>query len=243
MRIGAGVALLALVFTAAACGGGNLFRQYEYEEEMYLSLDGSATIYVNSSLAALNALRGTSFDASPSARVDRDAVRAWFTSPNTRVTRVSQSRRRGRRFAHVRLDVDHIERLTSAAPFAWSAYRLVKDGDLFVYQQAIGAAANKAVGDVGWTGDELVAFRIHLPSRIVYHNAGPGNPRRGNILVWEQPLSARLKGEPLTLDARFESQSILSRTLLLFAAMGAAVALMFAMVIWWIVKRGAPAPK
>jgi hypothetical protein len=237
MRLGAGVALLALLFTAAACGGNNLFRQYEYEEEMYLSLDGSATIYVNSSLAALNALRGTSFDASPSARVDRDAVRAWFTSPNTHVTRVTQSRRRGRRFAHIRLDVDHVDRLSSVAPFAWSTYRLAKDGDLFVYQQAIGAASGKAAGDEGWTGDEIVAFRIHLPSRIVYHNAGPGNPRRGNILVWEQPLAARLQGEPLTLDARFESQSILSRTLLLFAASAALVALTFAFVIWRIMKR------
>jgi len=72
------------------------------------------------------------------------------------------------------------------------------------------------VGDVGWDGDEIVAFRMHLPSKIAYHNAGPGNPRRGNILVWEQPLAARLKGEPLTLDTRVETASILYRTLSLF---------------------------
>ena len=34
--------------------------------------------------------------------------------------------------------------------------------------------------------------------------------------MWEQPLRDRLRGEPLTLEARIESQSILSRTLLLF---------------------------
>jgi hypothetical protein len=52
------------VLVVSACSGTALFRQYEYEEEIYLSLDGTATVYVNSSIAALNALRGTTFDAS-----------------------------------------------------------------------------------------------------------------------------------------------------------------------------------
>ena len=66
MRVLAALALIAV--TTAACGGGGLFRPYEYEEDVYLSLDGTATIYVNASLAALNALRGTSFDTKPGAR-------------------------------------------------------------------------------------------------------------------------------------------------------------------------------
>ena len=43
---------------------------------------------------------------------------------------------------------------------------------------------------------------LHLPSKITYHNAGAANLRRGNILVWEQSLGDRLRGEPLVLDAR-----------------------------------------
>ena len=54
--------LCVLFVSTAACRDTNLFRQYEYEEDVYLSLDGSATVYVNGSLAALNALRGASFD-------------------------------------------------------------------------------------------------------------------------------------------------------------------------------------
>ena len=73
MRVRAVVLLVAAL--SVSCGGGGLFRQYEYEEEMYLSLDGSATIYVNSSMVALNALRGTSFNTDPAAGVDRAAVR------------------------------------------------------------------------------------------------------------------------------------------------------------------------
>src|SRR5215475_4398309 len=153
-------AALALIAATTACGQGGLFRQYEYEEEIYLSLDGTATVYVNSSLAALNALRGTAFDASPSARVDVNAIRAYYTSPSTHVVRVSQSRRSGRRFVHVRLEVADITKLGDAAPFSWSTYRFAREGDLFVYRQAVGAAAQKDAGNAGWNGSELVAFRL-----------------------------------------------------------------------------------
>jgi hypothetical protein len=239
MRIGAVIALLTtLLVTSAACGGSGLFREYEYEEEMYLALDGSATIYVNASMPVLNALRGTSFSDDASASIDREGLTAFFTAPGLAVTRLTQSRRNGRRFAHVRLDVHSVNALGSAKPIAWSTYKYGQDGALYVYQQSVGAAAGGTLGGSGWTGDELVAFRMHLPSTILYHNAGPGNPRRGNILVWEQPLTARLRGEPIALDARFESQSILSRTLLLFAASGLAVAVMFTVVIWWVMRRG-----
>src|SRR5262245_37948234 len=47
-----GVPLVVLGMLSGSCSGAGLFRQYEYEEEMYLSLDGSATVYVNSSIAA-----------------------------------------------------------------------------------------------------------------------------------------------------------------------------------------------
>ena len=177
-------AVAALIVTSAACGVTNPFRQHEYEEEVYLSLDGTATVYVNSSLAALNALRGTSFDASPNARVDTAAVRAYYSSENTHVTRVSPFRRNNRRYVHVRLDVDDIRKLGEAAPFAWSVYRFQRDGNLFVYRQLIGGAAGKDVGNVGWNGRELVAFRLHLPSKIRYHNTPSGVEGRGNILTW-----------------------------------------------------------
>src|SRR4051812_49709587 len=96
-----------VLFLFSACSGtGTLFRQYEYDEEIYLSLDGSATVYVNSSMAALNALRGASFDISPIAPIDRGKVRDFYSSPVTRVVRTpTTSRRSGRPFVHVRLEV------------------------------------------------------------------------------------------------------------------------------------------
>jgi nitrate reductase NapE component len=231
---------IALVIWSAACGGGGIFRQYEYEEEMYLSLDGSATIYVNSSIAALNALRGTSFEMSPTTPVDRERVRTYFSGPDTQVTWVRSSRRNGRRFVHVRLEVHDIRRLAAVAPFSWSSYNFERSGNVFVYQQAIGPPGGKATAFPGWTGRELVAFRLHLPSKIEEHNTLPDNHRRGNILVWEQSLSDRLRGVPLTLEAKMQTQSILYRTLWLFAATFLAVAAAFGFLVWWILRRGAP---
>jgi len=234
MRIGAVLLLLA---AAIGCGRGFL-RQYEYEEEVYLSLDGSATIYVNSSVPVLNALRGASFDARPNAPLDRAAVRELFTTPVTRVTRVSTSRRNNRRFVHVRLEVDDVRRLGQAAPFAWSSYQFSNAGDIVTYRQTVGGTAGKPVEEGRWMGQEIVAFRLHIPSRIVFHNAGPGNPRRGNILAWEQPLADRLRSAPLTLEARMEPQSILYSTLLLFGGTLLTVAATFAVLVWWILRAG-----
>ena len=239
MRVVASAVLLAATI---ACGCGGLFTQYEYEEEMYLSLDGTATLYVNASVPALNVLRGTTFDPRPDSRVDRSAVSAFFASPVARVTRVTTSRRQNRNFVHVRLDVDDVTRLSSSAPFSWSAYSLDREGDLMVYRQVVGdpsiGDATGAFEKARWIGEELVAFRVHIPSRVVYHNAGADNLRRGNILVWEQTLDDRMRGTPVTIDARMETQSILYRTLWLFGATVLVVALMFAVIVWRVRSRG-----
>src|SRR5687768_2827254 len=82
-----------------------LSRKYEYDEDIYLRLDGSATVYVNASVPALVALRGVPLNPDPRARLDRRAVRAIFESPATDVVSVTTSRRDNRRYVHVRLEV------------------------------------------------------------------------------------------------------------------------------------------
>src|SRR5215216_4930871 len=139
---------LALVFALAGCRT-LLPRQYEYEEELYLSLDGSATMYVNGSVPALIALRGLQLDPNPRQPVDRTRVRELYESVVTHVTRVSTSRRAGRRFVHLRLDVSDVRRLSEVRPFAWSTYRFVHTTDEYVYKQTVGAAAAVQVGDAG----------------------------------------------------------------------------------------------
>jgi hypothetical protein len=216
--------------------GTNLFRQYEYEEDLFLSLDGSATITVSASIPALNALRGTSFDANPNARTDRDAIRQYFSSPVTHVVWMRPSRRSNRRFVHVRLEVDDVRKLGQTPPFAWSTYEFKRDSELYVYKQNVGASAGGSPGVVNWNGRELVAVRLHLPSKVAYQNTQ--DKRRGNIFVWEQPLTERMKGTPLEIEVRMETRSILYRTLWLFGATFLAVGGVFVLVIGWVLKRG-----
>ncbi|MCA1583707.1 MAG: hypothetical protein LC791_02685 [Acidobacteria bacterium] len=231
------LALLALV-TLNACSG-TFSRKYEYEEDVYLRIDGSATIYVNASVPALVALRGASLPLDPLARLDRQDVRALYESRVSDVASVTLSRRDNRRYVHVRITVADIRRLSQTAPFAWSAYHLSvgPEGDL-IYEQNVSAATGREVGEVGWTGSELVAFRLHLPSRVLDENSETGNVERGNIVAWEQPLRARVRGEPINIRAVMERDSILAKTLTLFALMVVLVGLTFAVVVWLIVKRG-----
>jgi len=236
-----GLTAWALLLTVA-CGVNPMSRKYEYEEEVYVDLDGSATVYVNASVPALVALRGLELPLDPTARLDRGRVGAAFESPVTHVANVNLSRRDGRRYVHVRLDVDDIRRLGSASPFAWSTYGLDVSEEGAEYRQHVGAASGAPVGEVGWKGNELVAFRLHLPSRVTYHNAPSGEIQRGNIIAWEQTLADRLRGAPIDIAVRMDSDSILENTLSLFAAMIALVALTFAGFIWFIRSRGGAEP-
>jgi hypothetical protein len=232
------VTIAAIV--AASCRDSRR-RQYEYEEELYLDLDGSATMFVNASAPALVALRGIDLDVAPRARLDRARIRAAFEAPGVDVVRVSGSRRHGRRFVHVRLETTDVARLSRVGPLASSTYAFDRRDDGFAFLQRVGDVAGRTVPDVGWDGSELVAFRVHLPSRIRYHDAPPGNLRRGNILVWEQSLAERLAGRELRMEARIDSESILRETLWLFAATGLVVLLTFAAAVWWVVRRGGEA--
>lgn len=221
-----------------------LSRQYEYEEEIFLDIDGSATVIVNSSIPALVALRGLDLDPQPRSRLDRRRLAEAYTSPVTRVLRVSRPwRRAGRRFVQVRLDVPDVRRLATAAPFAWATYGLERVGEELVYRQRLGAAAALTVEGAGWTGAELVAVRVHFPSRILYHNVrrledgGPGQVDRGNILTWPQRLSDRLGGAPLEIEARIQPTSVLATTLWIFAVAVSAALFVVAALIWWTLRK------
>src|SRR6266508_51466 len=142
---------LALVVAAAVCSASChsvLSRKYEYEEDVYLALDGSAIVYVNASVPALVALRGLDLDVNPRARFDRARIRARFESPVTHVASVTGSRRDNRRYVHLRITVKDVNQLGAAAPFAWSRYALERDDALLKYRQTVGASAGRDVAEV-----------------------------------------------------------------------------------------------
>ncbi|MBA3297599.1 MAG: hypothetical protein H0U19_11770 [Acidobacteria bacterium] len=241
--------LAALILAAAtACGGGRIFgKQYEYEEDLTLSLDGSATVVVNASLPSLVALRGLPLPTDNTTRLKDDEIRALFASPVTEVTRVSPAwRRKGRRFVQVRMKVKDVRRLHEVGPFAWSRYSLVEKNGQHLFRQTVGASALRpaSLQNYGWDGREIVAFRLHLPSKIHHHNARDLETNetidasRGNILAWEQHLADRLDGRPVELEVRMESRSILYRTLFLFGGAFTAAVIVLLLLVWWTMRRG-----
>ena len=237
MRLSLALLLLS-VLVSLACENV-ITRKYEYEEEVFLALDGSATVHVNASVPALVALRGFKLPLDPSARLDRMVVRDLYNTPVSSVESVTLSRKEGRRYVHLRLDVPDIRRLHEGLPFAWSTYRYLEGDASFEFGQDITAAAGHDVGNVGWNGDELIAVRVHLPSVVTDQNSPSRKVERGNIVVWEQPLAERLKGTPLEIQASMEKESILFRTLALFGAMAVLAAATFVGFIWFVKTRKA----
>ena len=234
MRLAFALVLIA-VLASMACGSV-IARKYEYEEEVFLDLDGSATVYVNASVPALVSLRGLGLPIDGRARLDRQVVRDLYETPVSQVASVTTSRREGRRYVHLRITVDDIRRLGEAPPFAWSTYRFLEGDGQVEFSQTLRASAGQSVGNVGWDGSELAAVRLHLPSEVTFNNS-PSPRMRGNILVWEQLLTERLRGSPLEVQARMGNQSILFRTLALFGAMGVLVVITFIAAIWFVRTR------
>lgn len=238
----AAIGSLALVLMVAC--SNPLGRQYEYEEQLYLSVDGSATVVVDASLAALVVLRGLPLDPSMAARASRDAVREIFERGGCEDVNVGQPWvRRGRRFIQVRVATADVRELAHCSPLAWSRYQLTQQGDTLEFLQEVGPPASGDPGKVNWDGSELVAFKLHAPSRVFHHNVRrledgePGQPERGNILTWEQRLADRRAGLPVRMEVRMGAESILFRTLWLFASAFAAAIALIAGLIWITVRR------
>jgi hypothetical protein len=241
----AAVAVLACVATATT-GCGLLGREYEYEEQIYLAANGSATVVIDSSVPALVALRGLAVDPASSARLDREAIRRSLTASGCQVTRIPDPwRRHGRRFLQIRLTADDVRDFGRCALTAWSTYSglvPLADGSAR-YQQAIGASAGGDPGRVNWDGSEVVGFKLHLPSTILEHNAevldrdGPREPERGNILTWEQRLTDRRASLPIAIDVRMDQRSILAHTLALFGGAFAAALFTLGVVVWAFSRR------
>jgi hypothetical protein len=252
-------ALLAIVLAAAvsACGGratGPLGTEYEYEEDLTLSLDGTATLIVNASVPALVALRGLPLDIDSRTRADelKAQIRKLYESDVTRIGRISNWTRRGRRFVGIHVRVTDIRALPKVVPFAWSTYELRQDGEQVIFRQTLSTPVTGGAA-VGLTGDELVAFRLHLPARIRFQNSryldrDESRPAaRGNIVTWEQRLRERLAGKPIAygedrrpdvMEVRMDRQSILYRTLWLFGIAFGAALLVIAALIWFTMRRG-----
>lgn len=261
-RMRAVLVAIGVAAAVSACSGrgggplGSLTTEYEYEEDLTLSMDGSASLVVNASIPALVALRGLSLPTDLRTRADqlRDQVRTIYSSEQTSVGRVSTWTRSGRRFVGVHVRIENVRTLSQVAPFSWAAYDLHQAGEQVIYRQKLSKPVSGATpASAGLTGNELVAFRLHLPARIRFQNSrwldrDESRPAaRGNIITWEQRLDDRFKGQPIAyaedktpdvMEVRMDRESILYRTLWLFGIAFAAAILVLAGLIWLTMRRG-----
>ena len=239
------LAVLAVVAMLATSCSNPLVRQYEYDEQTYLGIDGSATIVISASVPALVALHNLPLDPSPSSRFSSDDGRKVFEAAGCPVTRVGRPwRRSGRRFVQVRMQVPDVRKASACGALSWSAYGFEVTPQQIRYTQTAGAATGTPPAGQNWNGSELVAFKLHLASRVTYHNVRrledgtEGDLERGNILTWEQRLTDRLAGAPVVMEARTETESILYRTVSLFAGAFAAAVVLLILLIWFTIRRG-----
>jgi hypothetical protein len=244
MRVSLHAVAAAVLLTLVAGCGAVLGREYEYEEQLYLDVDGSAEVTVNASVPALIALRGLPLDPAPRARFEPLALRRALESQGCEVTRIGAPWfRHGRRFIHIRVTAADVGSLSRCSLLSWSTYRFERTAAAIQFHQNTGAASNGAAA-ASWSGAELVAFRMHLPSKVSFHNVrrltdnAPGDVGRGNILTWEQRLADRRAGVPVDMEVHMDPQSILYRTLWLFAGAFAAAMVVLGGLIWWTVRKG-----
>ncbi len=177
--------------------------EYEYVETVTLSPDGAATVEIESSATALALLRGIAVDTE---RPDPNVVRGFYAGePMVTTAAVDTFTRDERPFFRVRAETADLTRLSRVRGLAWSLYRIERDGSRLFYRQVVGFPPPPA-RELDWEGDERVAFRVVVPGEVESHTSPNGRTRGGDTVVWEQPLSVRLRGGVIDLQIEIASR-------------------------------------
>jgi hypothetical protein len=87
-----------------------------------------------------------------------------------------------------------------------------------------------------------MAVRFHLPSKVYGHRRAADGVERGNILGWRQETALALDGGRLEFGAEMDERSILSSTVMLFAGAVVLAAVLLAVALWAVVRRGGRSP-
>jgi hypothetical protein len=203
--------------------------QYEYQEDLYLEVDGSGEIWLSGSKDLIGLLYGIDGNA------DDTVLKELFESPSLQVVSVKRSQRRGRSFFNIRARFEDLTLLSDHPAFPGRRYRLGR-GDRFV-ELAADIPGTRLMEAPPRIDGGPMRFRIHFPSPVHHHNSDTG-VERGNIITWEQPIAKHLEGEPLHMVARFDRRTVLAATLMILAvAIGLAV-LIIVISLYVLVRIG-----
>lgn len=219
-----GTLLVSWALAIPAC------TSYEYEEEVFLEVDGSGRLRVSGSSEILEVLHALSDEGSISSMTSR------FEGPGFELDSVRESERDGRRFVHVQGRFTDWNELCAHPAFAERECHLdiTDDGELELY-----LTLPRPKGDVpeGVPPDATLALRFHFPSAVLYHNA-PTDIERGNIIGWERTVSEHFDANALVVEARFERRSVLTTTAIILGTAVGVVLFSVALALFMIVRKG-----
>ena len=226
---------LAVALLAAAALRG--CASYEYEHEIWLRVDGSGTINVTGRPALWTAFKSLPLDPQGDPDAIKRAARELFERSGLEVKRVTLTTRRGQRYLFVSADFRDVNRISYTPAFPdlrmglrREAGRLQLDGS---WQRPLEALPGGEQDKHG-----LMAVRFHLPSKVYRHRRAAFGVERGNILGWLQETASAVDGGRLEFGAEMDGRSILSSTVMLFAGAVVLAALLLAVGLWAVVRRG-----
>ncbi|MGH9319219.1 MAG: hypothetical protein ACRD3V_04935 [Vicinamibacteria bacterium] len=201
---------------------------YEYEEEVFLEVDGSGSIRMSGSQAAVQAVH----DVEPSG--------ALLEGAGVEVLSVRETEREGRTFLHVQGRFASFRDLCRAPAFRGRRCLLEKSEDELRLELEVPSPPFEALDGVDSQG--VLALRYHFPSTIRFHNS-PGGIERGNILSWRRPIREHFGGKPLSIEALFDRRTILEASLRILALAIGVVVASVATALWVMVRKGRREPR
>jgi len=216
-----------LLFLVAAGLSTSACTSYEYEEDVFLEVDGSGRLRVSGSEAMLDALLD--------AEVTPPSLASSFDGEGLAVDSVRETKRDGRSFFHVQGRFRDWNELCRHPAFRGRRCRLARAEDALELEVEIPPFPGAV--PPGVDPGALVGFRFHLPSTVRAHNA-PEGVQRGNILAWERSVAETFGDAPLLVQARFDRESVLRTTLRVLALALGTVVVAVAAAVALMVRRG-----
>lgn len=201
---------------------------YEYEEEVYLEVDGSGEIRMSGSTDVVGALHGLS-------ETSVETASNLFEGQGVEILSAFETERERRKFVHVEARFSDWESLCGLPVFRDRRCRLERGEEGLALELSLPSPRVKALERID--PQALLALRYHFPSTIRHHNSA-GDVERGNILAWKRTLREHFAGRPLELAVRFDRRTILAATV---RVMGLALALVLgsiATALFVMVRKG-----
>jgi len=215
-------AVLLLLLAETGC------TVYEYEEEVYLEIDGSGEIRMSGSAAAIEVLHDLEA-ATP------ESAASLFRGEGVEVLSARETERDHRKLVHVEARFSEWEKLCELPAFRGRRCSFERGDRELALELSLPPPQGTAPESLDPRA--VLALRYHSPSTIRQHNS-PKGIERGNILSWERTVREHFAGRPFALEFRFDRRTILATTLWIVSLALALVVASIGTALFVMVRKG-----